>query len=96
MALVRYGTNVCEIDGVYGLGLYRKGTGRWRLKVVLRGGTESFEMRFESEQPARQAFDTICGELDVRDLAGGADGSVKTGPETSQAHAGERQSPDTI
>ena len=93
MPLVRYGTNVFELDDVYGLDLYQKGDEQWRLKVVLRGGTESFEMRFDGEEAARQAFDAICGELDVRDLAGGADGSVKTGPETSQAHAGERQQP---
>lgn len=68
MGLVRYGTNVFEIDDVYGLDLHRKKKNKWRLKVVIHGGTQSFDIYFDDEDEARQAFETICGELDIREL----------------------------
>jgi len=67
MSLVRYGTNVFELDDVYGLDLYEAGD-TYNLRVVLRDGTESFKIRFDSARDAERAFETICNELEVRDL----------------------------
>jgi hypothetical protein len=67
MSLVRYGTNVFELDDVYGLDLYEAGDTH-NLRVILRGGEESFKIKFETEDQAQRAFDTLCDELDVRQL----------------------------
>jgi hypothetical protein len=68
MNLVRYGTNVFDIDDVYGLDLYQKGEGDWRLKVVIHGGTQSFQIRFDDGAEAEEAFEAICAQLDVEEL----------------------------
>ncbi|MFB6351974.1 MAG: hypothetical protein ABEN55_01995 [Bradymonadaceae bacterium] len=67
MSLVRYGTNVFELDDVYGLDLYESDDTH-ELRVVLRGGEESFKMRFDARSDAERAFETLCQELEVREL----------------------------
>ncbi|MFB6264178.1 MAG: hypothetical protein ABEL76_11220 [Bradymonadaceae bacterium] len=75
MSLVRYGTNVFDLDEVDGLNLYEAGDSH-RLEIFLHGD-DSFELFFDTAAAAEQAFDTLCQELDVRDLTpgGGAEES---------------------
>lgn len=67
MALVRYGTNVFELDDVYGLDLYES-DGIHVVQVILRRGETSFKIKYDSHSKAQRAFETICDELDVREL----------------------------
>lgn len=68
MSLVRYENNVFNLADVYGLELYESGDTH-NLRVILRGGEESFKMKFDSRPEAERAYETICNELDVRDLS---------------------------
>jgi hypothetical protein len=70
MSLVRYGTHVFDLDDVYGLDLYGDDDSH-KLRIVLSRGDdlESFKLYFDSEGEARDAFDRICDELDVRDIS---------------------------
>lgn len=67
MSLVRYGTNVFELDDVYGLDLYVSDD-VYTLRVVINRGTDSFKIKFDSKPDAERAFETLCEELEVRDL----------------------------
>jgi hypothetical protein len=67
MTLVRYDTNVFDLDDIYGLDLYDSGD-LHNLRVIIRDGKDSFVMKFDSGDAARRVFDSLCEELDVQEL----------------------------
>ena len=78
MTLVRYDTNVFDLDDIYGLDLYEAGD-LHNLRVIIRDGKDSFVMKSDSGDAARRVFASLCEELDVRELCTAAsDESIQT------------------